>query len=405
MVMKDSEPSPILEVRGLTKHFSVGTFMKSRQVHAVENVSFTVQPGQVVALVGESGSGKTTTIRLIARLIPATKGEIYFGGKEVLKTEPRQSSLEYRRRVQMIFQDPFASLNAVHTIEHHLARPLIIHKKTAGREELFERVCQLLEKVELKPAAEIARRYPHQLSGGQRQRVAIARALAVDPELILADEPISMLDVSIRMGVLNLIEQLKEEMGISFVYITHDLASARYIGNQIMVMYAGHMVEGGESEAMMSSPAHPYTQLLLSAVPDPHSGLRTKSEIGARGEVPSLIDPPPGCPFAARCTQVMEVCRQSMPEIVKAGRKSLGAMLSGWRVKNESNRIWRRLNVYPGTGQRIFSANRVISAGRIVAGRYRPTAVRDCRRVCSAHGTCQRIAVFSGAVYRPAGGD
>ena len=178
-------------------------------------------------------------------------------------------------------------------------------------------MCQLLEKVELKPAAEIARRYPHQLSGGQRQRVAIARALAVDPELILADEPISMLDVSIRMGVLNLIEQLKEEMGISFVYITHDLASARYIGNQIMVMYAGHMVEGGESEAMMSSPVHPYTQLLLSAVPDPHSGLRTKSEIGARGEVPSLIDPPPGCPFAARCTLVMEACRRSMPEIVK----------------------------------------------------------------------------------------
>jgi peptide/nickel transport system ATP-binding protein len=315
--MKEIEPAPILEVRGLTKHFQVGTLLNAKQVHAVENVSFAVQRGQMVALVGESGSGKTTTIRMVARLIPVTGGEIFFRGKDVLKAEPRQASLEYRRRVQMIFQDPFASLNAVHTIEHHLARPLIIHKKTTGREALFEQVCQLLETVELKPAAEIARRYPHQLSGGQRQRVAIARALAVDPELILADEPISMLDVSIRMGVLNLIEQLKEERDISFVYITHDLASARYIGNKIMVMYAGHMVEGGESEAMMRNPSHPYTQLLLSAVPDPHAGLRTNSEIGARGEVPSLIDPPLGCPFATRCTRVMEMCRQSMPEVVQ----------------------------------------------------------------------------------------
>ena len=161
--------------------------------------------------------------------------------------------------------------------------------------------------MELKPAAEIANRYPHQLSGGQRQRVAIARALAVDPELILADEPISMLDV------LNLIERLKEERGISYLYITHDLASARYIGDQIMVMYAGHMVEGGESEAIMRDSAHPYTQLLLSAVPNPHSGLRTDKQIHARGEVPSLIDPPPGCPFTARCVKAMAVCRQSMP--------------------------------------------------------------------------------------------
>ncbi len=315
--MNETDTSPILAVRGLTKHFPVGAFIKNRQVHAVENVSFEVNRGQVVALVGESGSGKTTTIRLIARLIPVTLGEIIFGGKDILKTETRQATLEYRRRVQMIFQDPFASLNPVHTIEHHLARPLIIHKKAAGRDALFELVCQLLETVELKPAEEIARRYPHQLSGGQRQRVAIARALAVNPELILADEPISMLDVSIRMGVLNLIERLKEEMGISFVYITHDLASARYIGDRILVMYAGHMVEGGESEAIMGSPAHPYTQLLLSAVPDPHAGLRTNPAIGARGEVPSLIDPPPGCPFAMRCPQVMLKCRQTMPEITE----------------------------------------------------------------------------------------
>lgn len=307
----------LLEVRGLTKHFPVGTFLNIHQVHSVEDVSFSVERGQVVALVGESGSGKTTTIRLVARLIPLTSGEIFFKGTDVVKSEPRQASLDYRRQVQLIFQDPFASLNAVHTIEHHLARPLVLHQKASGRQETHERVCDLLETVELKPAGMIASRYPHQLSGGQRQRVAIARALAVDPELILADEPISMLDVSIRMGVLNLIHRLKEERGISFIYITHDLASARYIGDRIMVMYAGHMVEGGESETIMAHPAHPYTQLLLSAVPDPHAGLRTHKDGRARGEVPSLIDPPPGCPFAARCDKVMDVCRKVMPESVE----------------------------------------------------------------------------------------
>jgi peptide/nickel transport system ATP-binding protein len=314
MPPKDPEPTPILNVRRMTKYFPIGVFNRSRQVHAVEDISFSVQHGQVVALVGESGSGKTTTIRMIARLIPVTRGDIFFKGDDILKTEPRQASLKYRRQVQLIFQDPFSSLNTVHTIEHHLARPLLIHKKASGRQEIHDLVCNLLETVDLKPSAEIANRYPHQLSGGQRQRVAIARALAVDPELILADEPISMLDVSIRMGILNLIQKLKEERGISYVYITHDLASARYIGDQIMVMYAGHMVEGGESEAIMGNAAHPYTQLLLSAVPNPHSGLRTNEDTHSRGEVPSLIDPPPGCPFFARCERAIDICRQLMPD-------------------------------------------------------------------------------------------
>jgi peptide/nickel transport system ATP-binding protein len=309
----DSKPVPVLELRNLTKRFPVGSIFRTQLVHAVEDVSFSVRRGEVVALVGESGSGKTTTVRMIARLIPATRGAITFKGVDILAAEPRQASLHYRRLVQMIFQDPFASLNPVHTIEHHLGRPLSIHKKTSSRLELFERVCSLLEMVELKPAAEIARRYPHQLSGGQRQRVAIARALAVEPELILADEPISMLDVSIRMGVLNLISKLKQDLGIAFVYITHDLASARYIGDLTMVMYAGHMVEGGPSEEIMRAAVHPYTQLLLSAVPDPHAGLQTRKDLQARGEVPSLIDPPPGCPFAARCARVMDICRQVMP--------------------------------------------------------------------------------------------
>jgi peptide/nickel transport system ATP-binding protein len=166
--------------------------------------------------------------------------------------------------------------------------------------------------VGLNPPAEVAQRYPYQLSGGQRQRVAIARALAVNPEIILADEPISMLDVSIRMGVLNLMERLKEDMGIGFLYITHDIASARYIGDETMVMYAGHAVEGGDSDELMHNPAHPYTQLLLSAVPNPHAGLSTK-KVETRGEIPSLVEPPPGCPFAPRCPHVMDVCRQLMP--------------------------------------------------------------------------------------------
>lgn len=303
----------ILEVRGLTKHFPVGTFTHSRKVHAVEDASFKLETGRVLALVGESGCGKTTTIRMIARLIPATSGEILFEGADILKSEPRRASMEYRRKVQLIFQDPFASLNPVHTIEHHLSRPLILHRKFSTRQEIHDQVCSLLESVDLNPAEEIARRYPHQVSGGQRQRVAIARALAVEPRLILADEPISMLDVSIRMGVLNLISRLKNEQRIAFIYITHDLASARYIGDQIIVMYAGHMIEGGNGEVIMAGALHPYTQLLLSAVPDPQAGLHTRKDLHVRGEVPSLIDPPAGCPFAARCPQVMEICRQGMP--------------------------------------------------------------------------------------------
>jgi peptide/nickel transport system ATP-binding protein len=294
----------------------VGTLLKTRTVHAVEEVSFMLERGQIVALVGESGSGKTTTIRLIARLIPASSGEILFQGVDMLKAEPQQASLEFRRKVQMIFQDPFASLNPVHTIEHHLARPLIVHRKARRRADLHGQVCDLLDTVDLRPSMEIARRYPHQVSGGQRQRVAIARALAVDPELILADEPISMLDVSIRMEILNLISRLKEERNIAFVYITHDLASARYIGDQIMVMYAGRMVEGGLTEDIMANPTHPYTRLLLSAVPDPGAGLRTSKELEARGEAPTLIDPPPGCPFAPRCKNTKDICRQVMPQAV-----------------------------------------------------------------------------------------
>ncbi len=307
-----TRPTPVIDVRHLTKRFPVGGMFKPKHVHALEDISFQIQRGQVVALVGESGSGKSTTARLISRLMPPTSGEILFKGEDVLKKEPRGASLHYRSLVQMIFQDPFGSLNPIHTIGHHLERPLRIHKKVRNTAEANERIYDLLNTVGLNPAPEVAKKFPYQLSGGQRQRVAIARALAVDPEVILADEPISMLDVSIRMGVLNLMEKLKEERQIGYLYITHDIASARYIGDKTIVMYAGRMVEGAESTELMDRPAHPYTKLLLSAVPNPHAGLG-RASVEARGEIPSLIDPPPGCPFAARCPAVMDVCRQTMP--------------------------------------------------------------------------------------------
>lgn len=311
MTAPPGQSQPILEAKGLGKYFQVGSGFRPKQLRAVNEVSFALGARQVVALVGESGSGKSTIARLLVRLMEPSSGKIFFRGRDILQEEPKQASLDYRAQVQMIFQDPFGSLNPVHTIGYHLERPLLLHGKAKGRAELQERVHELLTTVDLNPAPEIAARYPHQLSGGQRQRVAIARALAPGPSVILADEPISMLDVSIRVGILNLMERLKEERGISYLYITHDLASARYFADRTMVMYAGHIVESAPSEELMQRPAHPYTQLLLSAVPDPARSM--KSELKAKPGAPKLIDPLPGCPFADRCPNVMAVCRQEMP--------------------------------------------------------------------------------------------
>lgn len=304
---------PSLEVRHLVKWFSVGGLLKTRYLHAIDDVSFSLQRGEVTSLVGESGSGKSTAARLITRLIDPDEGEIFLDGENILEKEPKKASLGYRKRVQMIFQDPFGSLSPNHPIGYQLERPIKIHRLASGN-EVNERIYELLETAGLNPPQEMANKYPFELSGGQRQRVAIVRALAVEPEIILADEPISMLDVSIRIGILNLMERLKEEQQIGFLYITHDLASARYFGNKTLVMYAGQIVESGRSVEMMDDPHHPYTKLLLSAVPNPQAGLRMR-KIQARGEVPSLIDPPAGCPFAPRCPPVMDVCRQVMPEV------------------------------------------------------------------------------------------
>lgn len=259
---------PIMQVKNLVKEFTVGGgFGKEEIFRALHGVSFDLYAGRTLALVGESGCGKSTCARLMTKVYPPTEGEILFNGKDISTLNSRKDILDYRSRVQMVFQDPFGSLNPTHTIEHHLTRPLKVHKQVANKKALAERLEELLTLVEL-PIETLAK-YPHELSGGQRQRVNLARALAVGAEVILADEPTSMLDVSIRLGVLNLMQRMKKELGIGFLYITHDLATAHYIAEETAVMYKGQIVEWGSTQSILTNPQHPYTKLLISAVPDP----------------------------------------------------------------------------------------------------------------------------------------
>ncbi|WP_194895094.1 ABC transporter ATP-binding protein [Catenulispora pinisilvae] len=313
----------VLEAEALTKHFPVrarGRAALSRGpkvVHAVDDVSLSLRRGRVTALVGESGSGKSTVARLLAQLYPRTGGDIRIGGVSTAVKGGGRHFKAYARRVQMIFQDPFASLNPVHTVRHHLTRALKIHGRYTGEGSLDE----LLGRVQLTPASLYLEKYPHELSGGQRQRVSIARALAADPEALLADEPVSMLDVSIRLGVLNLLRDLKERLDLAVLYITHDIASARYFADETLVMYAGRMVEGGDSETVTQRPAHPYTHLLVHSAPDPERvrGGPAPYDDEDTGEPPSLIDPPSGCRFHPRCPKAMDVCRARVPEWTLVG--------------------------------------------------------------------------------------
>ncbi|HET6945387.1 MAG TPA: ABC transporter ATP-binding protein [Gaiellaceae bacterium] len=308
-----------LEVRGLSKRFPVSTGVRGRRryVHAVDDVSFTLRRGRVTALVGESGSGKSTVARLLVRLYAPTSGTILFGDRDVARDRSRRDIVRYRSQVQMIFQDPFGSLNPAKTIRHHVERPLRIHEVVRPA-ETDNRVHELLRTVGLVPPEHVAAKYPHQLSGGQRQRVAIARTLAVEPTVLLADEPTSMLDVSIRIGILNLMLKLKEERRIAFLYVTHDLASARYVADDILVMYAGQLVEQGPVEQVLANPLHPYTQLLLSAVPDPGTGLAAKRVEVQKGHASAAVDPPEGCRFVARCPLAIDVCSRVTPPLVEA---------------------------------------------------------------------------------------
>ncbi|WP_224702517.1 ABC transporter ATP-binding protein [Devosia aquimaris] len=254
---------PILQLDSVSKIFGQGRGL----VHAARNVSLTLTPGRTLALVGESGSGKTTVARLIMREYVPDGGRVLYRGA-ALDARDAKAVKAYRSAVQMVFQDPFASLNPTHTIRYHLERPLRLHQRQLSASERLAHARELLERVKLDPDQLLAK-FPHELSGGQRQRISIARALAVNPQVIVADEPTSMLDVSVRLGVLNLLNDMRSQLGLALLYITHDIATARFVAGEIMVMYAGQVVEWGDTESVLNNPQHPYTRLLLAAVPDP----------------------------------------------------------------------------------------------------------------------------------------
>ncbi|HKD75573.1 MAG TPA: ABC transporter ATP-binding protein [Ktedonobacterales bacterium] len=312
-----SADTPIMEAIHLQKYFPLRQIKLGGPqgvVHAVEDATFALQQGRALALVGESGSGKTTIARMLAQIYETPAGKLLYRGQPI-KVKSERDLLAYHRHVQYIFQDPFSSLNPIHTVRYHLTRPLKVFGHAHTKQEQEEQALALLQRVSLTPADQFIEKYPHQLSGGQRQRVAIARALAAQPEILLADEPVSMLDVSIRLDILNLLKRLKNEEQLAFLFITHDIASARYFAEDTMVLYAGQMVEGGQSEAVIQTPKHPYTQLLIGAAPDPDR-LKEKGErltSTGRGEIPSLITPPTGCRFHPRCPHAMPVCRERFP--------------------------------------------------------------------------------------------
>lgn len=320
----EPDTEPILIGEHLRKVFPVRAtrlFGPQRGVQAVDDATVALYPGRATAVVGESGSGKTTIARILARVYDPTAGTMRFRG-EPIKLAGSSALRSYRRHVQLVFQDPFSSLNPVHNVRYHLSRPLRIYGHAHTDEEVTQQVLSLLNRVSLSPAEQFIEKYPHQLSGGQRQRVAIARALAAQPEVLLADEPVSMLDVSIRLDILNLLLRLKNEERLALLFITHDIASARYFAEETLVMYAGQMVEGGPSEEVIQEPKHPYTQLLLSAAPDPDRiGMEGKglSKLPARGEIPSLINPPSGCRFHPRCPHAMPVCKERFPKRTDLG--------------------------------------------------------------------------------------
>ncbi len=311
-------PDVVLDVQGLTKRFVVGALGRRRVVRALSDVDLTLARGEVLALVGESGSGKTTAARALAYLDPADAGEIRLHGKLVPRRPDSRRLAQYRREVQMIFQDPYASLDPLQTVGHTIARPLRSYHLARPAEERSA-VARLLEQVGLVPAADFLGRYPHELSGGQRQRVGIARALAVEPSLLLADEPTSMLDVSIRLTIMNLLRDLQASSAMTLVFITHDLAGAYYISDRIAILYAGRLLELGPATEVMGEPRHPYTQLLRHAAPDPARQFGRDQRFEGHGDPPDLAALPPGCPFAPRCPHVSAACRDALPPLYAVG--------------------------------------------------------------------------------------
>lgn len=309
----------LIEGNNVVKDFPINSNALSQpMMRAINDVSFKMYKSRGLAVVGESGSGKSTTAKMIAKMYAPSGGDIKYRGRDIQEIKSSRDLMQYREGVQMVWQDPFGSLNPTHTIFHHIARPLLIHNKVSksNKKELEERVYDLLEQVGLIPPKETAAKYPHQLSGGQRQRVNLARNIAVGAEVVLADEPTSMLDVSIRAGVLNLMEEMKFDKQMSLLYITHDIATARYIAEDISVMYVGHMVEWGDTDEVIANPQHPYTQLLVSAVPDPAKSIHEKLA-GNKGEIPLWTPESVGCPFAGRCAHATGKCREALPSVTK----------------------------------------------------------------------------------------
>jgi len=304
----------ILEVKDLTKHFKVG---RKQIVHAVDGVSFNLERGKTLGLVGESGCGKSTCGRTVIRMYEPTAGQIVLDGTDI--TDMKQNELKpYRKKMQMIFQDPYASLNARMTVRDIIAEPLLAHDIVKTKDEANEIVYPMLEKVGL--TKEHANRYAHEFSGGQRQRVGIARALVLQPELIICDEPISALDVSIQAQVINLLKDFQDEKGLSYLFIAHDLSMVRYVSDDVGVMYLGQLVEVSEADEIYKNPLHPYTKGLLGSIPVANPRLaRLKEKSGIEGDIPSPINPPTGCRFHTRCPYARPECAQAKPELKDVG--------------------------------------------------------------------------------------
>lgn len=320
---------PLLSVEHLKTYFDVtkGIFSKRQIVKAVDDVSFSVGEGETFGFVGESGCGKSTLGRTLVKIYPATSGRILYKGKDIANLHGEEEKA-FRKEVQMIFQDPYASLNPRMTVGEIIKEPMEIHGILNSAKEREERAAELLKTVGLKP--DHIRRYPHEFSGGQRQRISIARTLALNPKFIICDEPISALDVSIQAQIINLLQEIQQEMGISYLFVAHDLSMVNYISHRIGVMYLGHLVEVGEADELYGNPIHPYTKALLSAIPIPDPDVaKARSRIRLEGELPTPINPPAGCPFAGRCPYADEQCRKELPPMEDFG----GHMAACWHVK------------------------------------------------------------------------